>query len=152
MKTSKWTQQQYAQFKGEVDTATRNTTSPRRCYSCIEANCLANRRAAHIKKGGDKPAVGKEYREWRSKLDKNKKCIMETTPTAQPQEESTKAILIGPNLVIVNTEKQEETEAEGTTQEAINADLEQQREKTERLKRELMTEKVKTEKLKKDLC
>ena len=77
---------------------------------------------------------------------------METTPTAQPQEESTKAILIGPNLVIVNTEKQEETEAEGTTQEAINADLEQQREKTERLKRELMTEKVKTEKLKKDLC
>ena len=73
------------------------------------------------------------------------------TPTAQPQEESTKAILIGPNLVMVNTKKQEATEAEGTTQEAINANLEQQREKMEQLKQELMTEKEKTEKLMKDL-
>ena len=49
----------YGYFKSEVDKTTRNTTSARRCYLCIETKCLKDRITDYIHKGGKKPPSGK---------------------------------------------------------------------------------------------
>ena len=62
-KNTKWTEKVWAIFKREVDITTRNTSSPKRCYSCIESKCLRERELEYTTTmGGPQPAIGKDYR------------------------------------------------------------------------------------------